>query len=81
MLKQYECVMRPLYNNYNNRYSYIKKLISERNPYLELFRDHTEVLQLVERQKAAHRECMTAEDGWQKAMMNAGIWDDGKENF
>jgi hypothetical protein len=85
MLKSYELyqsnkgrVMKPLYEN---RYRYIKQLKEESNQYLELFRDSEEVLHLVDRQRAAHREAMTSEPGWRAAMIAAGIWDDGKERF
>ena len=85
MLKSYESyrsdpcrVMRPVYEN---RYLYIKGVGTERSEYMELFVDYKEVLYLVERQKCAHLEAMTAKPGWQKAMMDAGIRDDDKETF
>lgn len=85
MLKSYESyrsephrVMRPVYEN---RYRYIKGVGMESSGYVELFMDYKAVLSLVERQRCAHLKAMTAEPGWQKAMMDAGIWDDDKETF
>ncbi|KAH0829988.1 hypothetical protein FOPE_10802 [Fonsecaea pedrosoi] len=71
-------VMRPLYTN---RYMYVKRLVRQSHPTLELFRDSQEVQALVRKQKAAHDKAMTAEPGWQEAMKDAGIWDDDKETF
>lgn len=84
MLEAYELYRcsgsRVVKSVYENRYSYVKKLVGENNQYLELFRDPVEVLQLVDRYRAAYRRGMAAgTDGWQKAMKDAGIWDDDDE--
>jgi hypothetical protein len=70
--------MRPLYTN---RLSYIELLVESSHLSLELFRDTQEMLELVAKQKAAHDKAMASSPGWQKSMMDAGIWDDDKETF
>jgi hypothetical protein len=67
--------MRPLYTN---RYGYIKRLRDEKPSRLEIFRDAQEVTDLAKKQFVAHQQAMTAKPGWQKAMQDAGIWDDDK---
>lgn len=82
MLKSYESYRNERVNpTYANRFNYIKRLISERSRYLELFSNPWDVRKLVYKQNEAHQKGMTAEPGWQAAMKDAGIWDDDKETF
>jgi hypothetical protein len=85
MLKAYESyrtdTSRVMKNTYDNNYSFIEGLVRESDSYLGLFKDPAEVLQLVDRQKAAHWKGINGEYAWQRAMMDAGIYDDIKERF
>lgn len=83
MLKSYESyrnkrVMNPAYAT---RFGYIKRLISEKSRYLDLFSNPEDVRNLVFKQNEAHIKGMMATPGWQAAMKDAGIWDDDKEIF